>query len=104
MEDQIITLLKNSELREKICQVMTEIYKDFGTFYDDPEYNPDYPKIVTEEGRFNEAWVDAQLSTEGEVETLFHNYVFKKLPVPHRIHFNEVLDILFDRGITESCG
>lgn len=104
MEDQIITLLKNSELREQICQVMTEIYKHFGTFYDNPEYNPDYMKIVTEEDRFNEVWVDAQLSTEGEVETLFRNDVFEKLPVPHRIHFNEVLEILFDMAKPDTRG
>lgn len=104
MEDQIITLLKNSELREQICQVMTEIYEHAGRFYDDPEYNPEYMKIVTEEDRFNEVWVDAQLSTEGEIETLLDNYVFKKLPEPHRIRFNEVLDILFDMAKADARG
>ena len=100
MEDQIITLLKNSELREQICQVMTEIYKDFVTFYD----NPEFMKTVAEKDRFNEVWVSAQLSTESEIEYLFRNYVFKKLPVPHRIHFNEVLDILFDMAKPDARG
>ena len=94
MEDQIITLLKNSELREEICRVITEIYKDFSTFYD-AKRNHDYMKL-TEEERFNEVWVDAQLSTESEIEYLFRDYIFKKISVPHRIHLDEVLEILYD--------
>jgi hypothetical protein len=94
MEDQIITLLKNSELRAQISQLMTEVYKWAGTHYDDPEYT----KTVAEEDRFNEAWEGAQIAVEGEDDfnVLLYRYVFKKIPVPHRIHFNEVLDILFD--------
>ncbi|MFH1717582.1 MAG: hypothetical protein ABIF19_09550 [Planctomycetota bacterium] len=95
MEDEIIALLKNSKLRAEISQVMTEIYKWAGTFYDDPG---EHLKTVAEEDLFNEAWEDAQLPVEGDGDfyDLFHRYVFNKIPVPHRIHFNEVLELLFD--------
>lgn len=106
MEDQIITLLKNSELRGKICQLMTEVYKKAGTFYDDPEYM----KTLTEEGRFNEAWVDAQVAVEGQAvdcvffDTLFNRHVFNKVPLPHRIHHDEVVEILFDMAKPDARG
>ena len=103
MEDQIITLLKNSKLRAEVSQLMTEIYKWTGTFYDDP---PEHLKTVADEDLFNEAWEDAQLLVEGEGDfyDLFHTYVFEKIPVPHRIHFNEVLEIFFDMAKPDARG
>ena len=105
MEDQIITLLKNSKLRASVSQLMTEMYEWAGTFYD--KHDPEHVKTTTEEDRFNEAWEHANLALDNEgkdVGDLFYRYVFKKTSVPHRIHFNEVLEILFDMAKPDTRG
>lgn len=96
MSGQIIELLENSKLRQKVITAIKEVWSLAGTHYDsDEEVEEDAKKYGT--SPWEEAWWRAESSGEvGEIEKAFDKYVIQTMAKPDRLTLKELVEAFFD--------
>lgn len=96
MNNQIIELLENNELRQKVITAIKEVWSLAGTHYDsDEEVQEDAKKYGT--SPWEEAWWRVESCAEaGEIEKAFDKYVIQRMAKPYRLTLEELVEVFFD--------
>lgn len=91
MADEIIELLKNSKLREKIVKMIADTYSYALTLEANPPDDTS-PEYLNENGcmEWSEAWWQAEIYADSNIEKTFQEYIFDKIQKPYRVTLAEI--------------
>jgi hypothetical protein len=98
MNDEIIELLENSELRQKVITAIQKVWSFAGTLYDNRDEDMEkYVEENKEASLWEEAWWRAETFGEiHKIEQAFDKYVIEKMAKPHRLTLDELVTAFFD--------
>jgi len=98
VNDQIIELLENTELRQKVMTVIKEVWSYAGTLYDNPtEDMEDYIENTEGASLWEEAWWRAETCGDiDKIEQAFYKYVIQRMAKPSRLTLGELVEGFLD--------
>jgi hypothetical protein len=98
MNDEIIQLLENSKLRQKVIETIQSVWSYAGTLYDNPDEDMEkYVEENKEASLWEEAWWRAETFGHiGKIEQAFDEYVIQKMAKPYRLTLEELVEVFFD--------
>jgi hypothetical protein len=96
VNDQIIELLENTELRQKVIAVIKEVWSYAGTLYDNPDEDmEEYIEKVKGASLWEEAWGGAERDID-KIQDAFDDYVIRKIAKPYRLTLEELVQAFLD--------